>query len=248
MPTIVPAAERALVVFEVFARERRELSNAMLSKLMNVSDSSASDLLFTLEKRGYLMRTVTGRMYYPTGLMLANATRIAENDPFLTVAREAVELLAQRTGESAFFGRLDRNAARVVAVREGNQPLRYVLNVGDRIALHASAIGKGILGAMAPEDASRLVRLTPLRRVTPHTIVDVDAIEADLLASRHRGWYQVRQEGSEGATAFAVSGHLNGEPVALSLVGPSDRVEARREEYLDVLRDLHKQVFGLMAP
>jgi len=246
VPTIVPAAERTLSVFEVFAQERRELSNAALSKLLQVSDSSASDLLFTLEKRGYLMRTAVSRLYYPTGLMLTHTTRIAENDPLLTVGREAVELLAQRTGESAFFGRLDRNAAKVVAVREGNHPLRYVLKVGERIALHASGIGKGILGAMGPEEASRHLRLKQLSRVTEHTILDPAALEQELIVSRARGWYQVRQEGSEGADGLAVSGYLNGEPVALSVVGPSDRVEGRRAEYLDVLRELRSAVFGLV--
>ena len=48
MPTLVPAAARTMTLLEVFAREKRELSNSDLARLMDLPESSCSDLLHTL--------------------------------------------------------------------------------------------------------------------------------------------------------------------------------------------------------
>ena len=62
MPTLVPAAARTMTLLEVFARERRELSNSDLSRLMDLPESSCSDLLHTLHELGYLLRTSRTRL------------------------------------------------------------------------------------------------------------------------------------------------------------------------------------------
>ncbi|MGN5477112.1 helix-turn-helix domain-containing protein [Cupriavidus basilensis] len=54
---MIPAASRAMAVFEVFAREKRELSNSDMARLLSLPESSTSDLLHTLHSLGYLMRT-----------------------------------------------------------------------------------------------------------------------------------------------------------------------------------------------
>ena len=107
MPTQIPAASRAMAVFEVFARERRDLSNSEMAKLLAVADSSCSDLLHTLHKLGYLIRTTRTRRFYPSGRLLETARQIAENDPLTRFAQEAVTQLADMTNESAFFGVLE---------------------------------------------------------------------------------------------------------------------------------------------
>src|SRR3546814_21131377 len=70
MPTLVSAAARALAVFETFAREKRELSNSELAKLLNLPDSSCLDLVYTLHHLGYLVRCKQTRRYYPSGRLM----------------------------------------------------------------------------------------------------------------------------------------------------------------------------------
>src|SRR6218665_775807 len=58
----------------VFARtirpEKRELSNADLARLLDLPESSCSDLLPTLHELGYLLRTGRSRSFYPTARLL----------------------------------------------------------------------------------------------------------------------------------------------------------------------------------
>ena len=151
MPSQIPAAGRTLAVFEVFARERRALSNSEMARALSLPESSCSDLLHTLHTRGYLMRTSRTRRFYPTARLYEVARQITENDPLSTIAQEAVHQLCERTNESAFFGLLDRHAAKIAAVQPSRQPLRYILDVGHRVALNASALGKALLGALPAE-------------------------------------------------------------------------------------------------
>lgn len=244
MPTLIPAASRALAVFEVFAREKRELSNSDMARFLSVADSSCSDLLHTLHSLGYLMRTSRTRRFYPTGRLHEIARQIAENDPLTAVGREAVELLAERANESASFGILDTTAVKVVAAQASKHPLRYIFDVGERVALHASALGKALLALLPHEDALAALQRRPLRQVTPYTITNIDQILAQLEQGRERGWYETRGEGTEGVTALAVSGRLGGQPVSMSLVGPADRMDRNREAYLQILQDVRRTMLA----
>ncbi|MEM5275971.1 Transcriptional regulator, IclR family [Cupriavidus taiwanensis] len=244
MPTVIPAASRAMAVFEVFAREKRELSNSDMARLLSLPESSTSDLLHTLHSLGYLMRTSRTRRFYPTGRLFEVARQIAENDPLSTVAQEAVEQVSARTNESVFFGVLDSNAVKVVAVQASRLPLRYIIEVGYRASLHASALGKGLLGLLPPEEARATLAKSPLRAVTEHTIVDADVLMDQIAQGRERGWYEAHEEGSEGVHGLAVAGWLGGQPAGISLAGPAERMRKHHDAYLAALMEVRD---GLMA-
>ncbi|RAP63474.1 IclR family transcriptional regulator [Achromobacter sp. HZ01] len=238
MPNLIPATGRTLAVFEVFAREKRELSNSDMARLLSLADSSCSDLLYTLHSLGYLMRTPKTRQFYPTGRLFEMACQFRQNDPMSAVAQEAVEQLVERTNETAFFGVHERLAVKVAAALPSRRPLRYILDVGDRVAVHASAFGKALLGLLPPQELRAEVARLNLKAVTPHTITDPGKLIANIEAGRRRGWYDTRSEGAEGVTALAVSGWLGGHAVSLSLAGPTERVDKHHAEYLQALRDV----------
>jgi IclR family acetate operon transcriptional repressor len=238
MAVSVPAAARTMAIFEVFAREKRDLSNSDMARLMDMPESSCSDLMLTLSQLGYLTRSVRSRRFYPTRRLLVIANDIATNDPLTSIANEAVALLAEQTGETAFFAKLDGDVVQVIAAQQSSHRLRYILEVGDRIPFHTSAVGKAIIGEMPAEFGARLLRLKPLRSAAKASITNVADIEAQIAKFRARGWYEAINEGGEGVAAFAVSGSVGGESVAVSVAGPTDRMLENRDRYLAVLRQV----------
>jgi len=238
MPSLIAATARTLSVFEVFARERRALSNSDMARLLSLRDSSCLDLMHTLHSLGYLMRTPKTLRYYPTARLYETAQQINQNDPLTTVAREAVEQLGERTGESAFFGILDRNAVKVIAAQPSPRPLRYVVEVGNRVSLNASALGKSLLGLHDDEEAAELVRDLVLRPVTERTVIEPSRLLADVAAGRERGWYEAIGEGGEGVSGLAVAGWIGDQPAGLSLAGPSERMQRNHESCLEALREI----------
>lgn len=247
MPATVVACARTMGILEIFAREKRELLNSDVARLLDLPESSCSDLLHTLHQIGYLMRTARSRRFYPTGRLLATATEITRNDPFYVAGLEAIELLTEKTGETTFCGRLDEGAAKVIATREGRYPLRYVLQAGERIALHASGIGKALLGSLPPEEMARQLRLKPIRKLTAATVTDIGELEQQVAAQRNRGWYSADEEGNEGVTALAVSGLIGSEVIAISISGPTERLLRNRESYIAALQQVAAIVFADQA-
>lgn len=238
MPSLVAGATRTLAVFEVFAREKRPLSNSEMARLLDLTASSSLDLLHTLHTVGYLMRTPRTLRYYPTARLWEAAQQISENDPLSSVAREAVEQLAEKTGESAFFGVLDNDAAKVVAAQASRQPLRYVVEVGDRVSLHASALGKALLGLQGDDELESILKKLPLKPITPRTITDPRRFKAAVLASREQGWAEALGEGTEGVDGLAIAGWIGELPVGVALAGPNERMERNRESYLQALKEV----------
>jgi DNA-binding IclR family transcriptional regulator len=243
MPTIVPAAARAMTLLEVFARERRELSNSDLARLMDLPESSCSDLLHTLYEMGFLLRTARTRRFYPTGRLLAIAKEISSSDPLYSVASEACELLRDKTGDTGLCGRIENGVVKVIAFSAGRHPLRYMQNVGDKLSLHVSALGKAALALGTPEEAARQLRLKPLRQIAAGTITDLAKLEAQVEQARAQGWILVENEGGDGLGALAVAGFVGGEALALSVAGPTDRLRQQRDAYLAALQEVQALVF-----
>lgn len=243
MPTIVPAATRTMTLLEVFAREKRELSNSDLARLMDLPESSCSDLLHTLHELGYLLRTARSRRFYPTARLLTVAKEISASDPLYAVGAEACELLRDRTGETGLCGRLENGVVKVIALSEGRHALRYMQHVGDKLALHVSALGKAILAVGTPEEAARQLRLKPLRVLASGTLTDLSELEAQVERARAQGWIWVENEGSEGLTAVAVAGQIGGETLALSVAGLTHRMRDQRERCIEALQEVKAVVF-----
>lgn len=239
----VPAAGRTLAVFEIFAREKRPISKSELARLLDLPESSASDLLNTIHQLGYLSRTISTRRYYPTSRLLNLATAISEGDPLRAVATEATSALSQATGETCTFGIIDGDACKILAVAQGRHRLRYVVQPGDRVTLHGTSLGKALLGMISPEERSRILRLKPLRRLTAQTLVDPKALEAQVSKQHPLGWYGSIDEGTEGVSSLARGGCIGSEVVAMSIIGPTARIAENKAQYLETLESIAKSVF-----
>lgn len=240
----VPAAARAMALFEIFAREKRELTKSEVARLLDIPESSSSDLLNTLHELGYVSRTATTRRFYPTGRLLATATAISENDPLSAFGAEASGLLAQRSGETASCAVLTGDRIKIVAVSQGGHRLRYVVEVGDTFTINGTAIGKALLSRLDDHDLSRLLRLKPLPRLTENTKTNPRELEEEVRKHRELGWFRSVDEGTVGVSSFAVSGSVGDEVVGLGIIGPSDRIQADEDRLLKVVLEVRDTVFG----
>jgi IclR family transcriptional regulator, KDG regulon repressor len=104
--------------------------------------------------------------------------------------------------------------------------LRMQAAIGGSDPLHATAMGKAILSAMAPE-AWDAVLPSRLCAVTPHTLTDRAALAGDLAEARARGFATDLEENELGARCVAVplpSAHDGLPMAAISISGPVQRI------------------------
>ncbi|MGS1006671.1 IclR family transcriptional regulator [Achromobacter pestifer] len=243
MPQILPTAQRVLQVFEVYARERRPLTNSEMARFLDLADSSCSDLLYTLRQAGYLLRTPKSRYFHPTGRLLDVAQGISAADPLQSFASEALEILTRQSGESSMCGLLDGNKVKIYASQESPRALRYVVQPGTTFDLQVAALGKALLGEMDAAERNAVIDALPFEHVTASSITDPGTLRTQIESQLEKKYFHTRDEGNEGVSAIGIAGRVGGQLTALSIVGPTHRMDANMEKYTQVILDARAEFF-----
>lgn len=159
-------------------------------------------------------------------------------------AREPMRALVVATGETANLGIHRSGEVLFVGQIETQAPIRAFFPPGTRAALHASGIGKVLLGAMTPERRAALLP-DPLPRYTERTLADPAALAAELDRVKAHGYAVDDEERNEGMRCIAAPVRdLHDEVVAgLSISGPVSRMRPdRMEAFAAAVRDAAETV------
>src|SRR3954447_4289216 len=213
------APSRVVALLGSFDADHRALPLGALARRAGLPLTTAHRLVAELVTGGFLERHpdgayVVGRRVWDLGLLAPAQAGLRDvASPFLHdiyAATLATVHLAVRDGDRALY--LDRLA--------GSASVPVVSQVGSRLPLHATGVGKVLL-AHAPEDVRTAV-LGDLVRVTPYTITQPGRLEEQLRRGGRGGGAQTSEEMSLGACSVAVPVRtLSGEVVAaLGIVVP----------------------------
>lgn len=232
----VKAAARTLDVIEAFARATAPLSLSALAAEIGAPLSSCHGIARTLQARGYLYALESKRRLYPTRKLYEVAAGMARHDPLLERLRPALTALRDRTGETVVLARREGDEVVYLEVLESPQTIRYATKPGERKPIHSSSLGKALLSLDDRAAFDGFLRRSPLRAVTPHTIVDGAKLWQQLQESHKLGYTTSRAENVIDVTAIAMLVNIAGETLALASAGPIARYEARFDENLTALR------------
>lgn len=193
-PPPVKSATRAIDVLELLADGPQAPTHGDLARALGMPKSSLSELLATLESRGYV--TCEADRYRLGPALLALAGTLLRRMDVARIAQPHVASLMLRTGESAAI--VVRQGAEVVVVCKENcdQPILYSLQLGQRGPITASAGGKAML-AFAPEaERAALLRLLAASEDPADAVARSPAAVGRLLAATRRRGCGLRQGGA----------------------------------------------------
>jgi DNA-binding IclR family transcriptional regulator len=221
---------RALAVLDAFDSSTPRLSLSEIAARAGLPLTTAHRLLGELVAWGALTRRSDGR--YEVGRRLWELGLLAPVQlelrqvaaPFLldvhTATRDTVHLAVREELSALYVERIS-----------GRESVPVVSQVGTRLPLHATGVGKVLL-AWAPDDVAERALRAPAR-ATRHTIVDPGRLRRELAEVRRRGHARTAEEMSLGASSVAVpvTALRGGTPVvvgALGIVVPSHRRDLGR--------------------
>jgi DNA-binding IclR family transcriptional regulator len=233
----VPAVDRAVRVLWALAA-RSELSLSELSRDLDVSKSTLSSLLATLEDHALVERDPASlRFHLGPGMARLSTAAAAAQVGVREAARPQLEQLAELSGETAIL-HLPSGDGAVIADRvEPAHQLKVVAPLGHRLPAFSGSVAKVLLAALPDEQAEAIVRARPLPVFTPRSIVDPDAYLDELARARRRGYAVENEEYLVGVRAISapVRGH-DGETIGtLSVVGVGARMARRMKELGDAV-------------
>lgn len=229
----VQSVERALDILEFVSRSEGELGVSEIGAATGLSTGTAHRLLATLGSRGYVHRNKETRRYALglKSLTMATVTR----ERVAVTSRPFLEELAQVSQETANLAILEGSSTMYIEqAAPPTRMLRIFTEPGNRISLHACGSGKVLLAYQPSRLGEVLLERLDLVRYTASTITDTGQLRSELQQIRRQGYavdYGEQEDGVRclAAPVFGADGEIF---AAMSLSGPSSRLESQRAESL----------------
>ena len=234
------AVERALGMLEAVAHEPDGLSNAEISRKLKIPKSSASYILRTLEKQGYVNRdSQSGK--YRVGLKILSLSRGALSGiDVREVALPIMRHLVEKTSLTCHLAILDGPEAVYIEKVEPPGFIRMDTWVGRRMRVHATSVGKALVAHIAQGRLEKILAEAGMEKRTPKTITTVPKFLKELEKVRTQG-YAVDDEENNldarcvGAPVFNQHGGIE---ASLGLSGTIHQVNAQTmPRILEALKD-----------
>lgn len=222
----VQSVDRALLVLELLA----DMGKAGVTEVadeLGVHKSTASRLITALEARGYVEQ-LSERGKYQLGIGVSRLARARSgHSDLVKLSQDACDKLAADLGETANLAILDENRAVNIVEAVSTAEIALQTWVGQSCPVHATSSGKVLLAGLEADEVRQRVGST-LDSFTENTIVTIDALEAQLAATRAAGWASAREELEIGLNAVAapVYDSTGRVAAALSVSGPAYRLPA----------------------
>lgn len=232
-PQGAQAALRAIRLLKLFTREKPEMTLAEMSRAAGLNKTTTHRLLRALQSESLIERnSATSAYSLGPGLMALGVQALASSDLRRRV-RPILRALASESGETATLEVPVESSMLILDEVAGQHVLQSAGNIGTIWPLHATSTGKAFLAF----DELGLERLDDdLQPLTGSTLVNKALIQRQVADIRRRGYAVSVDELEDGFTAVAtvIRGALGDVQAALSIGGPTRRINAARRAELGV--------------
>ncbi len=248
------AVERALAMLEAVAHTSEGLSNAEISRKLQIPKSSASYILRTLESHGYLTRDAESAKYR-VGLKILSLSRGALGGlDIRAIALPVMRRLMQHTSLTCHLAVLDGAEAVYVEKVEPEGFIRMDTWVGRRMRVHATSVGKAIVAHIPQAELEQIIKKVGMERRTPKTVTSLPRLLKELEKVRAQGYAVDDEENNLGARCVAapIFDERGAIVASLGLSGTAQQVSPQTmPRILEALKDAARHIsmgMGYRAP
>jgi IclR family acetate operon transcriptional repressor len=227
----VKSAERTLALLERLAASAEPVSVVDLHRASGYPRSSLHQLLHTMAASGWIEMLQDGTHVSIGSRALVVGTAYLDRDRALPHALAALERIRDETGYTAHYARREGAQVLYLATRETTESRRATSRVARQLPAHATSLGKALLAELSAEERREALGSGPLAALTPNTVTDRAALDAQLDEAHARGYAHEREENLLGVSCVAVSvGYRIPATDAISCSMPIDRATRKEVE------------------
>jgi DNA-binding IclR family transcriptional regulator len=192
------SVDRAIDLLFHLHEQARPRGVSEIARALELPKSTVHRLLQALVRRGLVEQE--GGRYAPGARLVALGLGAQERDPVVGAARPVLDEEARALGETVFLMAPRSGGLVVLDKAEGAGFLRAAPRLGEAVPLHATAAGK-LAFAFAPDRFP--LEPAALERFTERTVVDPEALRAEVERARKQGWAENHGEWIEGLSVVA---------------------------------------------
>lgn len=248
-PGSVPALDRSLDILELLADTPAGRTLSDLSHDLDIPKNAVFRITQTLLARGYLCRDPLSLAFSLSPKLLRLAPPHFAKMSLPEISRDIMAELRDQTRETIQLGVLNGLEGVIIDQVEGHEPLRIVVNLGLRFALHNNAPGKLFLAYMPEKKREAAIAQLKLTASTPRTISTKKALRQECERIVTQGYSTDHAEADEGV--HCIAGPIFDENRALAgtlwITGPSKRLpKARFKEFGEQVAEAGSRISRLI--
>jgi IclR family transcriptional regulator, KDG regulon repressor len=227
----VQTLDRALKIIELLALHGEGYGVTEIGQKVGLHKSTVHRLLNHLLRQGYIEKDAS-RPVYTLGLKFIELASLRLNQVELkTEAGPFLRQLAGRLDQAVHLAILADTDAVYIEKIEPQAHLRMYSQIGKRIPVYCSSLGKCLVADLPAEQLKALAQRLSFQAFTPSTKTSAEAFLADVEATRLRGWALDDEEHEKGIRCLgAPLRDFTGKTVAAVSVSGAGIVAARDTE------------------
>ena len=193
------AISRGIEILRLVGNSKESLTIADMSRQLDIPKTTVFNIVNTLVEEKCLSLTDRRLKSYSLGVGVFEIGTLYSNKMELTkIAAPLMEELASKISETVFLAVVNNYELVYVNKRESTHPLRTTADLGSRMPMYTTSLGKAILATYSPgelEDYFQHVQLIPRTR---HTITEKARLLEELKAIRNNKCALDNEENEEG--------------------------------------------------
>lgn len=220
----IQSLARGLKILDLLGQTQDGISITELAETLGVDKGSASRLVSTLARYGYVEKDEVTRRFHLGSQVVSLSRSVLSRMPLREAAKPYLRQMMERTGECAHLAVPAQGKVLYIDQVESPVTLRVNAQVGTLNPLHCTALGKVLLAFGDSEFPSSLDSFTP------HTITEVEVLRHHLDKVRLQGYALDDEEFDLGVRCMAVPvfGFGGKAAGAIGISGPATRVTLER--------------------
>ena len=188
-----PSVKKAFRILHTLSNSPTGLGVTDLSKQLKIGKSTVLGITTALEELGVLVRDPVQKKYNVGYTLLELGRKAYAKMGLKEIARQAMENLAAKVGETVFLGVLNGDHVTIVDVVESANEMKITSPPGTRLPLLVGATGRVLLAQLDREKAQQIVQQMGLKRYTSKSVVDPRQFLKEVGKVKEKG-YAIDQE------------------------------------------------------
>ena len=223
---------KGLGVIQTLAKAKEHLSLSELSRRAETNNATVTRICHTLAELGFVKRDKQ-RCFFLTPKLLCLGYASMGNLSWRKAAQHYLEILSDRTGETVNLSVLQgRELLYLVRINNTGRILPFDLQLGSRLLLHCTAMGKSLLAFLDEQMLAWIMADYEFTQLTHRTIATKEKFMEELQWVRRMGYSVNDEELSLGLRSVAApikdsEGHAM---AALNIAVPTKRVSRQALE------------------